>query len=87
MEGKYVIRKSADGFSGKKGITPDEYGILLNAARILEEFDYISFLANSFERERESFLSYDFYQFDVREIDMFSVILNSLNAIATNNNL
>lgn len=87
MEEKYVIIKNADSLAVKRKITPDEYEDLFNAARILEEFDYITFLANSFERERETFLSYDFSQFNVREIDMFSIMLNSLNSITTNNNL
>lgn len=87
MEEKYVIVKNTDGLAAKRNIGLEEYRSLYNAAQILEEFDYIAFLANSFESEREAFLSYDFSQFNVREIDMFSMMLNSLNAIATNNNL
>ena len=87
MEEKYVIIKNTDGLAAKRNIGLEEYRSLYNAAQILEEFDYIAFLANSFESEREAFLSYDFSQFNVSEIDMFSMMLNSLNAIATNNNL
>lgn len=87
MGKKYVIIKNNDGLVTKKSVSTEEYSSLFNAACILESFDYITFLGSSFEKEKEEFLSYDFSQFNVRETDMFSMMLNSLNAIATNNNL
>ena len=39
------------------------------------------------EHAKEAFLKYDFSQFGVREIDLFAVIHNALNAITTNLNM
>ncbi len=87
MSEKYVIIKNDDKFVDKKEVSDEVYKELFNATHILEEFDYVAFLANSYEKAKEDFFNYDFSQFNVREIDMFTVMLNSLNSIATNNNL
>ena len=86
MNEKYVLIKTNDELV-KKEVSIEVFRELSNAAQILEEFDYIAFLGNSYEKIKEEFLNYDFSQFNVKEIDMFSVMLNSLNSIATNNNL
>jgi len=87
IDGKYVLIKKDNKPILKRELSKSEYQKLFNASKILDSFEYIFFLGNSFEKEKQEFLGYDFSQFNVREIDMFSIMLNSLNAIATNINL
>lgn len=87
MNKKYVIIKDNHDLAVKKDISEEVYSELLKAAHILESFNYIVFLGNSFKREYEEFLKYDFSQFNVPEADMFSVMLSSLTSISTNINL
>ena len=87
LNGKYVIIKKDGQYTGKTQISDEEYNKLLNAANILEEFNYLFFLGCNYEHAKETFLKYDFSQFGVREIDIFAVIHNALNAITTNLNM
>ena len=50
----------------------------------MEAFNTITFLCNSYVNAKEEFLTYDFTQFNVREVDMFNMFLNALEAMATN---
>ena len=63
------------------------YSELKTAAGALETFNTLAFLCNSYVKTKEDFFAYDFTQFDVREIDMFTMFLNELEAMATNRNL
>gem|GEM_PF-6938351 len=87
LNGKYVIIKKDGQYTGKTEISDEEYNKLLNAANILEDFNYLFFLGCNYEHAKEAFLKYDFSQFGVREIDLFAVIHNALNAITTNLNM
>ena len=87
LNDKYVIIKKDGQYTGKAQISDEEYKKLLNAANILEEFNYLFFLGCNYEYVKEAFLKYDFSQFGVREIDIFAVIHNALNAITTNLNM
>ena len=87
LNGKYVIIKKDGQYTGKTEISDEEYNKLLNAANILEDFIYLFFLGCNYEHAKEAFMKYDFSQFVVREIDIFAVIHNALNAITTNLNM
>ena len=87
MEGKYVILKKNGDYKCKTELTENDYKKLLNAAKILEEFNYLFFLGCNYIKAKDDFLNYNFSQFNVLETDMFSVMHNALNAIATNINM
>lgn len=87
MEGKYVVVKKDGEYKCKTELNEDDYNKLLCAAKNLEEFNYLFFLGCNYIKAKDDFLRYDFSQFNVREIDMFTVMHNALNAIATNRNM
>ena len=87
MEGKYVVVKKDGEYKCKTELNEDAYNKLLCAAKNLEEFNYLFFLGCNYIKAKDDFLRYDFSQFNVREIDMFAVMHNALNAIATNRNM
>lgn len=68
-------------------ISDELFQKLYDSICILDEFSQLTFLGNSYLKAKEDFLDYDFSQSNVREIDIFSMFLNDLEAIATNINL
>lgn len=54
MNEKYVLIKTNDELV-KKEVSIEVFRELSNAARILEEFDYIAFLGNSYEKQKKNF--------------------------------
>lgn len=87
LEKKYLILKVDNHIKEKRELGEESYSELRSAAESLEEFNTLAFLSNSYVKAKEDFMTYDFTQFDVREIDMFNMILNALEAISTNRNL
>ena len=87
MEKKYLIIKTDNQIKEKIELNEKSYLELKSAAKSLETFNTLTFLSNSYIKAKEDFLAYDFTQFDVREIDMFTMILNALESMATNRNL
>lgn len=65
-------------------LTDAEYEEILRASKNLEEFDYIHFLSINYIKAKEDFLSFDFSAFGIREVDVYNVIFNALNAISNN---
>lgn len=65
-------------------LTQTEYQEILNAAKNLENFDYIHFLSINYIKAKEDFYNFNFSAFDIREVDVYSVIFNALNAISNN---
>lgn len=68
-------------------ISDELFQKLYDSICILDEFSQLTFLGNSYLKAKEDFLNYDFSQSNVREIDVFSMFLTALEAIATNINL
>lgn len=87
MDKKYLIIKSSSDYKTSRELDDKTYSELKIAADALETFNTLAFLCNSYIKTKEDFLAYDFTQFDVREIDMFTMFLNALEAMATNRNL
>lgn len=87
MDKKYLIIKSNNDYKTSRELDEQAYSELKTAAGVLETFNTLAFLCNSYVKAKEDFLAYDFTQFDVREIDMFTMFLNALEAMATNRNL
>lgn len=84
---KYLIIKKENELSTSKAIDECTFEILKSAAVSLEMFNTVIFLSNSYVKAKEDFFAYDFTQFNVREVDMFNMFLNALEAMATNRNL
>lgn len=87
MEKKYLIVKTDNELKEKRELNEESYLELKTAAESLEEFNTLAFLSNSYVKAKEDFMEYDFSQFDVRELDMFTMLLNALEAMSTNVNL
>ncbi len=87
MREKILIVKENDQLKSRIEIDDRAYDQLKSAAEDLVAFNNLAFLCNSYVKAKEDFLSYDFTQFDVREVDMFNMFLNALEAISTNRNL
>lgn len=87
MDKKYLIIKVNNDYKTSRELDEKTYSELKIAADALETFNMLAFLCNSYVKAKEDFLAYDFTQFDVREIDMFTMFLNALEAMATNRNL
>ena len=87
MDKKYLIIKSNNDYTTSRELDEQTYSELKIAAGALETFNTLAFLCNSYVKAKEDFLTYDFTQFDVREIDMFTMFHNALEAMATNRNL
>lgn len=87
MSEKILIVKENDQLKSRIEIDDRAYDQLKSAAEDLAAFNNLAFLCNSYVKAKEDFLSYDFTQFDVREVDMFNMFLNALEAISTNRNL
>lgn len=87
MDKKYLIIKADNDFKISKELDEKSFAELKSAANALEAFNTLAFLCNSYVKTKEDFFAYDFSQFDVREIDMFTMLLNALEAMATNRNL
>lgn len=87
IEKNYLIIKKDNEIKFHKELNDELYQKLKIAAASLEELNYLTFLGNSYIKAKEDFLRYDFSQFGVREVDMFNMLLNSLEAMATNRNL
>ena len=87
MEVKKVVKLGAkkDGnVVVNRTLTDAEYEEILRASKNLEEFDYIHFLSINYIKAKEDFLSFDFSAFGIREVDVYNVIFNALNAISNN---
>ena len=88
MSEKYLIIKRENEYSNSSIVLDEvKFEELKRAAIALETFNIITFLGNSYVKAKEEFLAYDFTQFNVREVDMFNMFLNALDAMATNRNL
>lgn len=87
MKKTYLIVKSNDGVLSRREIDEPTFWDLKTATDSLESFSDVSFLSNSYVKAKEAFFSYDFTQFNVREIDMFSMFLFALEAMASNRTL
>ena len=87
MSKKYLIVKKDNGFKCSTPLDDATFEKLKQAAKSLEAFNTFAFLGNSYVKAKEDFFAYDFTQFNVREVDMFNMFLNALEAIATNANL
>ena len=87
MDKKYLIIKSNNDYKTNRELDETTYSELKIAAEALETFNTLAFLCNSYVKAKEEFLAYDFTQFGVREIDMFTMFLNALESMATNRNL
>ena len=87
MSEKVLIVKENNQLKSRIEIDDRAYDQLKRAAEDLAAFNDLAFLCNSYVKAKEDFLSYDFTQFDVREVDMFNMFLNALEAISTNRNL
>lgn len=87
MDKKYLIIKADNDCKTSKELNEKTFAELKSAADALETFNTFAFLCNSYVKAKEDFLAYDFTQFNVREIDMFTMFLNALEAMATNRNL
>ena len=75
MDKKYLIIKSSNDYKTSRELDDKTYSELKIAADALETFNTLAFLCNSYIKAKEDFLAYDFTQFDVREIDMFNLLL------------
>ena len=84
---KYLIIKKENEYTSSKALDKSTFEKLQRAAIDLETFNTLTFLSNSYVKAKEDFLAYDFAQFNVREVDMFNMFLNVLEAMATNRNL
>lgn len=87
MSKKYLIVKKDDDFKCSTPLDDATFEKLKQAAQSLETFNTFAFLGNSYVKAKEDFFAYDFTQFNVREVDMFNMFLNALEAMATNANL
>ena len=87
MDEKYLIVKKENEYKNSKALDEFTFEKIKKAAIDLEAFNTITFLCNSYVKAKEDFLAYDFTQFNVREVDMFNMFLNALEAMATNRNL
>lgn len=87
MKEKYLIIKKDNEYKSSKALDNCIFEKLKQAAIALEQFNMLTFLSNSYIKAKEDFLAYDFTQFNVREVDMFNMFLNVLEAMATNRNL
>ena len=87
MDKKYLIIKTNNDYKTSRELDKKTYSELKIAAEALETFNTLAFLCNSYAKAKEDFLAYDFTQFGVREIDMFTMFLNALESMATNRNL
>lgn len=87
MSKKYLIVKKENEYKSSVALDELTFDKLKSAALNLEMFNAITFLGNSYVKAKEDFLAYDFTQFYVREVDMFNMFLNALEAMATNRNL
>ena len=87
MSEKYLIVKRENGYNNSMALEEVTFEELKRAAIALETFNIITFLGNSYVKAKEDFLAYDFSRFNVREVDMFNMFLNALEAMTTNGNL
>ena len=87
MSKKYLIVKKGNDFKCSTPLDDATFEKLKQAAQSLETFNTFTFLGNSYIKAKEDFFTYDFTQFNVREVDMFNMFLNALEAMATNANL
>lgn len=87
MSEKYLIVKKENEYKSSVALDELTFDKLKSAALNLEMFNAITFLGNSYVKAKEDFFAYDFTQFYVREVDMFNMFLNALEAMATNRNL
>ena len=83
MSKKYLIVKKDNDFKCSTPLDDATFEKLKQAAQSLETFNTFTFLGNSYIKAKEDFFTYDFTQFNVREVDMFNMFLNALEAMAT----
>ena len=83
MKAKLVIKKDGK-IAADRFLSKYEYNKITSASKNLDDFDYIHFLSINYIKAKEDFLQFDFSAFGIREVDIYNVIFNALNAISNN---